>query len=150
PLTRVRPDGYTLSWVLSIPDAHGGVAPFLIEDETPRAERVPKATQHANGVTGIKGITVAVSDAALLRQWYARASGATVDGVEREELAGSGARVSIGPHQLDFVAPRGPESPLAAWLASRGASPYGAALVTSGTKAPLPLDKALGARLSLV
>src|SRR5262249_35770007 len=58
PLSRVRPDGYKLSWVLSIPDAHGGVAPFLIEDETPRDERVPRATVHANGVTGIRLVTV--------------------------------------------------------------------------------------------
>src|SRR5574337_46476 len=43
PLTRVRPDGYTLRWVLSIPRGpHRGVAPFLIQDETPREERVPR------------------------------------------------------------------------------------------------------------
>src|SRR5207249_3922684 len=37
PLSRVRPDGYQLRWVLSIPrGAHRGVAPFLIQDETPR------------------------------------------------------------------------------------------------------------------
>ena len=30
-----------------------GLIPFVIEDETPRAERVPKENQHANQVTGI-------------------------------------------------------------------------------------------------
>jgi hypothetical protein len=146
----VRPDGVELRWVLSIPDAHAGVAPFLIEDETPRAERVPRATSHANGVTGIHSVTVAVSDVAAVRGWYERAPGARVAPVERADLAAAGARVTLGPHALDFVAPRGPESPLAGWLAARGPSPYAAALVTTGTKAPLPLDKTLAARLTLV
>jgi catechol 2,3-dioxygenase-like lactoylglutathione lyase family enzyme len=149
PLSRVRPDGYTLSWVLSIPEAHGGVAPFLIEDETPRDERVPRATQHVNGASGIQVVTVAVSDVADVRRWYERVPGAKVAPVEREDLAASGARVTIGPHAVDFVTPRGPDSLLTGWLASRGPSPYATTLATSGTKGPLPLDKALGARLSL-
>jgi catechol 2,3-dioxygenase-like lactoylglutathione lyase family enzyme len=149
PLTRVRPDGYKLSWVLSIPEAHGGVAPFLIEDETPREERVPSATQHGNGAGGIRTVTVAVSDVAPVRQWYERASGATVAPVEREDLDARGVRVTIGPHALDFVTPRGSDSPVTGWLASRGPSCYAATFAASGTKGPLPLDKTLGARLSL-
>ena len=59
PLSRVRPDGYQLRWVLSIPRGdHRGVAPFLIQDETPREERVPRETAHPNGVTGIGTVTV--------------------------------------------------------------------------------------------
>jgi hypothetical protein len=150
PLSRVRPDGYELKWVLSIPDTHGGVAPFLIEDETPRAERVPRATNHANGVTGIQGVTVAVSDVAMVRGWSDRVPGATVTAVERPDLGASGARVTLGRHALDFVAPRGPESPLTGWLAARGPSPYAAALATAATKGPLPADKTLAARLTLV
>ena len=150
PLSRVRPDGYELRWVLSIPAAHAGVAPFLIEDETPRDERVPRATAHANGVTGIRLVTVAVSDVSVVRRWYERAPGATVAPVERDDLAASGARVTMGPHAFDFVAPRSAESPLAGWLATRGPSPYAASLATSGTGGgPLPLDRTLGARLSL-
>ena len=148
PLSRVRPDGYTLRWVLSIPDAHGGVAPFLIEDETPRDERVPRATAHANGVTGIRLVTVAVSDVPAARQWYERVPGAKVMPIERSDLSAAGVRVTIGPHALDFLAPRGPESPLSAWLAARGPSPYSATLAAT-SKGPLPTDRTLGAQLSL-
>jgi hypothetical protein len=57
--------------------------------------------------------------------------------------------VTMGPHALDFVAPRGPESPLSGWLAARGPSPYGATLATSSPRGPIPLDRTLGARLLL-
>jgi catechol 2,3-dioxygenase-like lactoylglutathione lyase family enzyme len=148
PLSRVRPDGYTLRWVLSIPDAHGGVAPFLIEDETPRNERVPRATAHANGVTGIRLVTVAVSDVPAARQWYERVPGAKVMPIERPDLSAGGVRVTMGPHALDFLAPRSPEGPLAAWLSARGPSPYSATLAAP-SKGPLPTDRTLGAQLSL-
>ncbi len=47
-MTRDRPDGYRLSWVLSIPNPpFNGSVPFLIKDETPRDERVP-ARAHAS------------------------------------------------------------------------------------------------------
>lgn len=149
PLSRVRPDGYELRWVLSIPDVHAGVAPFLIEDETPRNERVPRATTHANGVTGIQLVTVGVSDVAMVRGWYERVPGAKVIPVDRPDLKASGASVTMGPHALDFVAPRGPEGPLSGWLAARGPSPYAATLASSSPKGSLPLDRTLGARLSL-
>jgi len=149
PLSRVRPDGYKLSWVLSIPDAHAGVAPFLIEDETPRDERVPRATTHANGVKGIQLVTVAVSDVAAVRGWYERVPGAKVMAVDRPDLKAAGVRVTIGPHALDFVAPRGPESALSGWLAARGPSPYSASLAASSPKGLLPVERTLGARLSL-
>jgi catechol 2,3-dioxygenase-like lactoylglutathione lyase family enzyme len=149
PLSRVRPDGYELRWVLSIPDVHAGVAPFLIEDETPRDERVPRATVHANGATGIQLVTVAVSDVAMVRGWFERVPGAKVIPVDRADLGAAGARVTMGPHALDFVAPHGPESPLSGWLAARGPSPYGATLATSSPRGPLPLDRTLGARLLL-
>ena len=136
-------------WVLSIPEAHGGVAPFLIEDETPRDERVPRATSHANGVTGIRALTVAVSDVALVRRWFERASGATVTATERDDLAASGTRVTVGPHALDFVAPRNGTSPLQGWLAARGPAPYAASLTASRGGGPLPIERTLGARLSL-
>jgi hypothetical protein len=69
--------------------------------------------------------------------------------VEREDLAASGVRVTIGPHSLDFVAPRGPDGPLTGWLAARGPSPFAVTLATTGAKGPLPLDKTMAARLSL-
>jgi catechol 2,3-dioxygenase-like lactoylglutathione lyase family enzyme len=151
PLTRVRPDGYTLRWVLSIPrDPHRGVAPFLIQDETPREERVPRDTRHRNQVTGIGAVTVAVDDVARVRGWYASVLRGDAEEARRDDLGASGARFTIGPHALEFVAPKGSRGPLADWLRARGPSPYAATLRTaSGKASPLDATKTLGARLSL-
>ncbi len=67
PLSRTRPDGYKLDWVMgfSEDDAQQGIVPFLIEDLTPRGERVPQQTKHANGVTGIQSVTVIGPDASF-------------------------------------------------------------------------------------
>lgn len=149
PLSRVRPDGYELRWVLAIPDEHAGVAPFLIEDETPRGERVPAARTHANGATGMRALTVAVDDAATVRGWYERAPGAKVASIERQDLGASGTRVTLGPHALDFVAARGPESTVASWLGARGASPYAVALSGPPVHERLSLDRTMGVRVAI-
>ena len=152
PQTRVRPDGYQLRWVLSIPrDPHRGVAPFLIQDETPREERVPRQMAHRNQVKGIGTVTVAVHDIATVRHWYAPVLGDSGRDVARDDLAAAGARFTIGPHVLDFVAPHGARSPLGEWLSARGASPYAATLRTvPGKTGSLDATKTLGARLALV
>ena len=152
PLTRARPDGYQLKWVLSIPrEGHRGVAPFLIEDETPREERIPRQMTHANGVTGIGVVTVAVKDAAAVRRWYEPVLKTTGQRVDRPDVGGAGVRFVIGPHTLDFVAPGAPASPLASWLAARGESPYAATLKTpTGPPGPLDPKQALGARFAFV
>jgi catechol 2,3-dioxygenase-like lactoylglutathione lyase family enzyme len=152
PLSRTRPDGYQLRWVLSIPrEGSRGVAPFLIQDETPRHERVPGQTAHANGVTGIGTLTVAVVEPGAVRAWYARVLGQPGEDIRRDDLQAAGARFCIGPHTFDFVAPTGSGGALAAWLAARGPSPFAATLrTTSGRRGPLDEAKALGARLSLV
>jgi catechol 2,3-dioxygenase-like lactoylglutathione lyase family enzyme len=151
PLSRVRPDGYQLKWVLSIPRGpYRGVAPFLIQDETPRDERVPREHRHPNGVTGIGTLTVGVKDVGRVGDWYARTLGKTGQRIVREELGGVGQRFVIGPHTVDLVAPDAASSPLGPWLASRGPSPYAATLQTAGGRRGL-LDesKTLGARLTL-
>lgn len=150
PLSRVRPDGYQLRWVLSIPrGGHRGVAPFLIEDETPREERVPRQTVHANGTRGIGTVAVAVDDVAAVATWYAEVLRQPGRAIHRPELDGAGMRFTVGPHALDLVAPRGTVGPLRDWLAARGPSPYAATL--RGPK-PGVLDpaKTLGARLAQV
>jgi catechol 2,3-dioxygenase-like lactoylglutathione lyase family enzyme len=150
PLSRIRPDGYRLAWVLSIPRGdHRGVAPFLIQDETPREERVPRQTTHANGVTGIGAVTVAVRDVVPVARWYAEVLRQQAQSIQRPELGGAGVRVTVGPHTLDVVAPRGSAGPLAEWLAARGASPY-AATLRAPKPAALDPTKTLGARLGLV
>lgn len=136
PLSRVRPDGYQLKWVLSIPRAgHRGVAPFLIQDQTPREERIPRQQTHANGVTGIGTVIVAVEDVAAVRRWYAEVLGRPGREIERLELDGAGVRFEISPHVFEFVAPKGAGAPsLTEWLRRRGPSPYAATLRTTGRK----------------
>ncbi len=74
---RVRPDGVRLAW-RSTRLVHP--LPFLIQDVTPRALRVPSgaAARHANAVTGIETVVVGARDPAAFEQRYAslRARGA--------------------------------------------------------------------------
>lgn len=150
PWSRVRPDGYELKWVLSLArEGHRGVAPFLIQDVTPREERIPQKFDHQNGTRGIGAVTVAVEDVDTIRHWYQSVLG--YEGTERkcDNLQASGIRFRIGPHSFDFLHPETERSPLSQWLRSRGPSPYAATLVTSLPQPPLG-DPSLthGARLS--
>jgi hypothetical protein len=152
PLTRVRPDGYTVRWKLAIPrDTYFGVSPFLIVDETPLEERVPRMRRHGNGATGIASLTVAVEAARLpeVRGWYRTVLGSDGEAVKRDDLQAGGVRFMAGPHALEFVAPAGAGGPLPGWLRQRGSGPYAASL--SGPTARETLDPALalGARLSI-
>jgi len=152
PLSRKRPDGYELHWVLSIPRGpHRGVAPFLIEDETPRDERVPRQHAHPNQVTGIRTVTVAVEDPTVAQRWYAQVLGQPGQRVERADLGGAGVRFAIGPHIVEFVAPVRPASALREWITTRGASPYAVTLATrEGRLGDLDPGDTFGARLTLV
>jgi len=152
PLSRVRPDGYQLHWVLSIPrGGHKGVAPFLIQDETPRDERVPRQTKHANGVTGLGTITIAVEDTAPVRGWYAAALGQAGVAVRQDDVGGVGSRFTVGPHSVEVLAPAGASGPLREWLERRGPSPWSATLQNpGGARGPLDPARTMGARLSYV
>ena len=153
PLSRTRPDGYRLRWVLSIPrPPHRGVAPFLIQDETPREERIPRQTTHANGVTGVGTVTIAVEDVAVVRRWYEQVLGRPAREIERLALDAAGVRVEIGPHAVEVVAPKGAgAASLNAWLRTRGPSPYAATLRTTGHDlGPLDEGQTQGAKLALV
>ena len=148
---RKRPDGFDVRWRFALArGAQRGVAPFIIADETPRDERVPRERIHANGVTGVGGVTVAVDDAARVAGWYTRLLGGPGTEIERPELEAAGVRVAIGPHTFDFVAPRrSGAGPIAAWLSARGPSPYAASLRAPGAGRALDEARTHGARLSL-
>jgi catechol 2,3-dioxygenase-like lactoylglutathione lyase family enzyme len=152
PWSRTRPDGYELKWLLSLAQgSHRGVAPFLIQDVTPREERIPQVFDHKNGAVGIDAVTVAVAELPELQRWYDNALDEAGAVVVDQALQARGMRYRIGPHKLDFLAPLGPESPLAEWLQKFGPSPYSATLYCS-----LPSRGAFdgklthGANLSLV
>ena len=146
---RARPDGIDVRWVCALArGVHRGVAPFVIAEETGRGERVPRQRTHANGVTGIGTVTVAVDDLATIRRWYAHALGTAGHDVACPELGAAGARFTIGPHRFEFLAPTGAGA-VRQWLTTRGASPYAATLVGAPRSAPLDLGRTWGARLAL-
>lgn len=149
PKSRLRPDGYQVRWVFSLArGSHRGVAPFVIQDETPRAERIPRETTHANGVTGTGALTVAVDDVAMVAGWYGEVLGRPGAKTISETLQGAGTRFVIGPHTLDLLAPRAPGGPLHQWLRTRGSSPYLATLKSAARGGGLlPESKTAGARL---
>ncbi|MGH8209333.1 MAG: VOC family protein [Steroidobacteraceae bacterium] len=140
PLSRVRPDGYHLKWVLSV---YGGespeLVPFLIEDETPRAERVPRENSHRNQVTGIDTVTVAVRDLPVVKRWYTKAFGKAGETIERGNLNAAGVRFSVGAHKFDFLAPKSADGPLEDWLRARGPAPFSLSLTTSSGKTLEPV-----------
>ena len=150
PWSRARPDGYQLKWVLSLArEGHRGVAPFLIQDETPRPERVPQRYDHKNSATGIGTVTVAVEDLATVQRWYGTVLGYDGVSIKRHDLQAEGVRFQIGPHVFDFVKPVTEQGPLADWMKVRGPSPYSATLrTTSGNRAPLDKILTHGAALA--
>ena len=147
-MTRDRPDGYRVAWVLSIPGPpFNGRVPFLIKDETPRDERVPRDRSHRNGASGIKSLTIAVEDLGAASVPYARVLGRPSVPIQREDLNAAGVAFRIGPHTIELVAPKG-EGPLADWIKLRGQSPYEVTL-TGPSGARLDPAQLCGACLSI-
>ena len=143
PWARKRPDGYQLKWLLSlVTGSQRGVAPFLIEDLTPRSERVPQAFEHPNQVTGIEVVTVAVSELESIAKWYSSVLAKKPATVTSAKLDAEGLCFNVGPHILEFLAPRNPPSPLVNWLRQYGPSPYSAVLKTKSAT-PKLLDSRL-------
>jgi len=148
---RARPDGYTLSWVVAAaPRPFAFQVPFLIQDRTPREERIGKQTNHANGVTGLASITVATNDVAKVRGWWSPVLRQPGIGIERGDIDATGVRFMAGPHAIDFVSPRNAASPLTAWLRERGPSPYAMTLKTDGHKSGSLDETKARTRISLV
>ncbi len=69
---RLRPDGYEIKWRLAVPAADHLHVPALIEDVTPRAERAPPFSGHANGAERVAAFSLAVPDLARVRDFYSR------------------------------------------------------------------------------
>jgi hypothetical protein len=139
PWSRTRPDGYELKWRLSLATGrHRGVAPFLIEDVTPRDERVPRDVAHPNGANGIAAVLVAVDDLQVVASWYQAVLGGDGKNVEREEMNAKGFAFSIGALRLELLAADDASSTVAAQLRMRGPSPF-AAIMHGNKKAP-PMD----------
>ncbi len=169
---RLRPDGQRLDWRQCFPQAVVGEngLPFLIEDVTPRSLRVPHEPEqltHRNGVTGIAGLTVLVSD-------YVAATGALVDitGNEMRTLDGpipgvqwsgkvpvgaTGQWIAIATPEMARDEEFGEASVPARYLDRYGMGPFSAILTTGNPAGDLlpgdgePIDPSLlaGARLRI-
>ncbi len=132
PWSRKRPDGFELRWLLSLATgSHRGVAPFLIEDVTPRSERIPQAFSHKNQITGIDKVTVAVGELDQIKKWHGALLGIPGQPIADASLGAAGLRYQVGPHNFDFVSPIDANSPLIDWLRAYGPSPYSAVLKTA-------------------
>ena len=129
PLSRMRPDGYELKWLLSLTTgSHRGVAPLLIQDVTPRRERIPQTFKHKNGVAGIRAMTVAAGELSAIERGYEAVLGQTGTAITDDSLNASGRRYSVGPHTLEFLLPEDASSPLVHWMRIFGPSPFAATL----------------------
>lgn len=129
---RTRPDGVRVEWQTARPTTPD--LPFLCADVTPRELRVPSGDvrAHANGVTGIAGVTVATGDLSASAGRYAALLGAA-----------AGPAFSLGAATITLQAPlpgAPAHEPLAARLAGHGAGPF--ALTLRGRRA-LAFDPAL-------
>jgi catechol 2,3-dioxygenase-like lactoylglutathione lyase family enzyme len=150
---RLRPDGQQVAWQSGrtlTPDL-----PFLCGDVTPRPLRVPdgSARAHANGVTGIAGLTVAVADLGASVSRYRALLGTA----ERESTLSSppsAARATVfalGDTVITLATPADDsDTPLRARLASRGEGPFALALRGVGQNTTFDLSLAHGARMELV
>jgi catechol 2,3-dioxygenase-like lactoylglutathione lyase family enzyme len=142
PMSRLRPDGYPLEWKLALATETQGVTPFLIEDITPREQRVPGQTVHANGATGIAAITIAVSALEVARR-LAPLLGPSAS-IEQ------GIRHESNGHRLDFVE-AGASGEMADHVAERaGGGVFALSLKTTGRELFIDPADAQNARLSLV
>jgi catechol 2,3-dioxygenase-like lactoylglutathione lyase family enzyme len=143
PLTRDRPDGYHLSWVLAVPDPpFNGQVPYLIKDDTPRDERVPHERTHRNAATGIRALAIAVNDPAMTSRYYARVLGCPGVPLNRPDLEASGVAFTIGPNELHLLASKTEDGPVANWVRDRGQSSFEVVLASAAASATR-LDPAL-------
>jgi catechol 2,3-dioxygenase-like lactoylglutathione lyase family enzyme len=152
---RSRPDGVQLQW-RSASVSPAGQLPFIIEDVTPRGLRVPsgEAVQHANDVTGVLSLTIAVADlAAATARFAALLDAAPLIERDNPEVRAHTATFIVGQYSIELAQPMDAQSPLAAPLATRGDGPYSACLTADpGPTEPRWLDPsaAHGARLQIV
>jgi catechol 2,3-dioxygenase-like lactoylglutathione lyase family enzyme len=153
--SRLRPDGVRLAWrsAGAGPGPRGRQRPFLIEDVTPREQRVAtgRLTRHASGVVGVVDVTLAVAD--LNR--------AAADLAALLDVRAPAAVDAGGERRITFPTPRGAlvvaqgideASPLRAAVAARGEHVFAVTLGTmpQGGEPAFAAERAHGANLRFV
>ncbi|HET7566026.1 MAG TPA: VOC family protein [Gemmatimonadaceae bacterium] len=126
---RTRPDGRRLAWrTIVVHDAPAETPlPFVIEDVTPRALRVPggDATEHPLGATRVDGVMVVVDDLHRSAAAFAELIGTAGTPVVSPAAGVSAAcRFPIGRQWMTLVEPDASPSDIRAHLQQRGAGPY--------------------------
>lgn len=109
---RTLPDGPEIRWRSASIDQEGRTLPFLIEDLTPRGDRVPggRAAEHPNGATGIRRLELSAPDPRGAAEKLAALTGAPP-----ADLALGGCRLAVaageraGPEAVE-ISTRLPES----------------------------------------
>lgn len=150
--SRVRLDGIELCWRVAITTgADRAVAPFLIQDETARADRVPPPAAHANGCDGIDAVVVSVPDLDAASRWCRSVLDAEPSAATWQPSAGDALEVRSGGVRVVWAAPAGSDDPIAHHLALRGAGPFELHLsAPGGRRGPLDPRRTHGARIVLV
>lgn len=148
---RRRPDGYEVKWINNkVGGAYQGLMPFIIEDVTPRAQRLPSETTQANGVTGIHCLSLATEDAGRYAAIMGAVLGQNGQAFRDDKLGASGIRFEVGSHVLEYLSPRDSSSPLRAHLAAKAPAPYRVSFKTRGASASFEPEQAEGVRIALV
>lgn len=168
-MRRARPDGRTLNWRLTVPvDVPWRRRwPFVIEWNDPDEERlaVEGVGAHENGATAVVGVSVAVRDLEEATELYSTLFGS---GPHRTDevpaLAASRAGFEVRGFGVDLLAPTG-EGPVGEALERDGEGLFEASIRVEDLAAArafvpdaaedegglrVPVDRALGARISLV
>ena len=127
PLGRFRPDGQRLEWQ-SIVFARDEVPlPFIIEDLTPRALRVPggETSAHAVLARALQGIRVLVASLATAIPVYsALLDVPAADIAAPVRGAGAAARFALGAQWIELIEPEPGATELLDYQRERGAAPY--------------------------
>jgi len=138
---RLRPDGVRLDWQIVRPKTTD--LPFWCGDVTPRNLRVPDGDvrKHANGVTGISRVVVAVSNLSASKAHYHALLGA-----EPKAAPDDAALVTVGDFVIDLLGPGNAAARSA--IDKRGEGPF-AVILHGRTSRHLSPALTHGARLSI-
>jgi len=123
--SRRRPDGQMVAWEVGIPDSLD--LPFFCADVTPRGLRVPSERDHTNGVAGVDGIVVAVSELAIGAIRYHALLGVQPRRAFAPEVPGAHCtafQLASGLVTLAEPTDEPEAEPLREHLATRGEGPY--------------------------
>ncbi len=127
-----------------------GLIPFIIEDVTPRQERLPQMREHENGVTGIHAISLATADLARYTGVMAAVLDTEEQAIEDDTNGAVGVRLDVGGHRLEYLAPSAVDSPVGSHLAAHRAAPYAVSFKTTNEARRFSPDETVGVRISLV